>query len=190
MAFALTLFISAGFGLSAPWAALAQEGVEVEVEATEGEAVPPPAITYETTAPAVDNGALDATNLLRETLHLNTIGTYSAGFVLLSYGYIGVLADALGQRVYEPDVVNSMLRETITYLNNANNQLKSYKDHESELSESDLNFLSGISSIIGDLIIEAEALADFASGEDAALDRYNNARKEAWQRIKRILNVK
>ena len=175
--FALALSVPAAIGLSAPVAAMAQDQ-----EDDAPDLLPPPPMSSE-------SGVLDATNLLRETLHLNTIGTYSAGFVLLSYGYIGVLADALGQRVYEADVVNSMLRETITYLNNANNQLKSYKNHENELSESDLNFLSGISGIIGDLIVEAEALADFASGDDAALDRYNNARKEAWQRIKRILKV-
>ncbi|MDR1677572.1 MAG: hypothetical protein LBS44_04185 [Deltaproteobacteria bacterium] len=136
-----------------------------------------------------ESGVLDATNLLRETLHLNTIGTYSAGFVLLSYGYIGVVADALGQRVYEPDVVNSMLRETVVYLNNANNQLKNYKNHQKELSEADLSFLSGISSIIASLIVEAEALADVAAGEEGALQRYNTARLEAWKRIKLILKV-
>jgi hypothetical protein len=172
----LALALGLGAGLPAPRAVWAQDQGQDDILA------PPPR--------AAESGVLDATNLLRETLHLNTIGTYSAGFVLLSYGYIGVLADALGQRIYEPDVVHSMLRETIIYLNNANNQLKSYKNHENELSESDLNFLSSISGIIGDLIIEAEALSEVASGDDSALDRYNAARKEAWQRIKQILKVK
>jgi hypothetical protein len=176
--FALALSVSVAASLSAPGVARAQDP-----EA--GEVLPPPPPGVST-----QSGVLDATNLLRETLHLNTIGTYSAGFVLLSYGYIGVLADALGQRVYEPDVVNSMLRETITYLSNANKQLQNYKNHADELSPSDLNFLSGISGIIVDLILEAEALADFASGEDEALNRYNDARKKAWQSIKSILKVK
>ncbi|MDR2455564.1 MAG: hypothetical protein LBE49_03070, partial [Deltaproteobacteria bacterium] len=52
----------------------------------------------------------------REAHHLNTIGTYSAGFVLQSYGYIGVLADIFSQQIYDPDMVRSMLGETITYL--------------------------------------------------------------------------
>ncbi|MDR1109752.1 MAG: hypothetical protein LBP92_03400 [Deltaproteobacteria bacterium] len=162
--------------------------------AQEAETVPPPALELEapTALPSAngDDGALEATFLLREALHLNTIGTYSAGFVLLSYGYIGVLADVLAQGIYEPDVVHSMLKETITYLNNANNQLKSYNDHDSELSQADLAFLGGISDIIGDLIKEAEALAQFASGSrNEDLASYNEARKESWQGIKRILKV-
>jgi hypothetical protein len=181
----LAFLAVSGFALTPSSLAQSQEDQQEPVGQAQDLVVPPPP-----SEPGTDrSGVLDATQLFRETLHLNTIGTYSAGFVLLSYGYIGVLADALGEQVYTPDMVTSMLKETITYLNNANNQLKNYKNLQNELSDADLRFLSGISTIIGELISEAEALADFASGNEEALENYNKARKRAWQSIKNILDV-
>jgi hypothetical protein len=45
----------------------------------------------------------------RELIHLGALGTYSAGFVLEAYGYIGVLGDMLHYGVYVPDIIRSML---------------------------------------------------------------------------------
>ncbi|MDR1084106.1 MAG: hypothetical protein LBP22_04425 [Deltaproteobacteria bacterium] len=126
----------------------------------------------------------------RESLHLNTIGTYSAGFVLQSFGYIGVLADVLSQGVYEPEMVSSMLGETITFLKNANQQLTLYQDKNLQISQADQKFIIGISEIIRDLTAEAEALSSFAqSRKQEDLERFEAARKQAWAGIKKTLGV-
>jgi hypothetical protein len=126
----------------------------------------------------------------RESLHLNTIGTYSAGFVLQSYGYIGVLADVLSQKVYDSEMVSSMLGETVTFLKNANQQLNLYQDKSLQISQADQQFINGISQIIKELTIEAEALSDFAKSHNQAdLDRFEASRKQAWAGIKKTLGV-
>jgi hypothetical protein len=102
----------------------------------------------------------------RESLHLNTIGTYSAGFVLQAYGYIGVLADVLSKKVYEPERVRSMLGESISFLKNARQQLALYHPDTVQISPGDQAFIDGISSIIKDLIDEAEALSSFSQSLD------------------------
>jgi hypothetical protein len=126
----------------------------------------------------------------REAVHLTTIGTYSAGFVLQSYGYIGVLADMYSQGAYEPDMVRSMLGETITYLNNAKEQLKAYQGQDLQISKGDQAFINGISDIIEDLIAEATALSTFTENRlDSDLASFNNSRQEAWSGIKKTLGV-
>jgi hypothetical protein len=126
-----------------------------------------------------------------EAHHLNTIGTYSAGFVLQSYGYIGVLADIFSQQVYDPDMVRSMLGETITYLNNARNQLLFYQSPDVSLPKADLEFINSIGSIINDLVVEAEALSAFSESlQEADLLRFQEARLNAWAKIKKLLSVK
>jgi hypothetical protein len=129
--------------------------------------------------------------MVREAHHLNTIGTYSAGFVLQSYGYIGVLADVFSQQVYDSDMVRSMLGETITYLNNARNQLLYYQSPDLRLPKADLDFIDSISNIINDLVLEAEALSAFSESlQESDLLRFQDARKSAWSKIKKLLGVK
>jgi hypothetical protein len=126
----------------------------------------------------------------RESLHMNTIGTYSAGFILQSYGYIGLLADVLSNRLYEEDQISSMLNETITFLNKAINQLDLYQNENFQFSSADKQFISGINLILKDLTAEAQALSDFAKSHDKEdLERFNESRKKAWAGIKKTLGV-
>ena len=126
----------------------------------------------------------------KDALHLNTIGAFSAGFVLQSYGYIGVLADVLSQEVYPSAMVRDMLAETINYLRNVNAQLLKYHSGP-PLASGDLEFISAIMEIINHLISEADSLSSFAqtkSKED--LRRYEEARRNAWKSIRRTFNIK
>ncbi|MDR3203391.1 MAG: hypothetical protein LBV23_01410 [Deltaproteobacteria bacterium] len=151
-------------------------------EASAQSAPPPPGLA----APCIPEEVLN-----RERIHLSTIGTYSAGFVLQAYGYIGVLADVLSQGVYEPDIINSMLGETVTYLQNASVQLKKYQGQEMQISKGDQAFINGINSIINDLVQEALALQVFAEKrEDNELKKFNEYREKAWAGIKKTLGVK
>ncbi|UQZ89438.1 hypothetical protein C4J81_09595 [Deltaproteobacteria bacterium Smac51] len=125
----------------------------------------------------------------KDILHLNTIGAFSAGFVIQSYGYIGVLADAMSKGVYEPELVRSMLSETISYLRNVNTQLQKYQSG-SLIASGDRKFIASMMEIISQLIAEAEALSSFAqtkSKEDLA--RYEDARRDAWKNIKKTFGM-
>ncbi|MDR1546085.1 MAG: hypothetical protein LBU12_05115 [Deltaproteobacteria bacterium] len=127
----------------------------------------------------------------REAIHLTTLGTYSAGFVLQSYGYIGILADVLSKDVYGPDVVRSMLGETITYLTNARARLDYYQGQNFTISKEDQKFIDSISEIIQNLIAEAEALSAFTrTRQSDDLKRFDAARLKAWGGIKNTLGVK
>ncbi len=124
-----------------------------------------------------------------DVLHLNTIGSFSAGFVIQSYGYIGVLADAMSKGVYEPELVRSMLSETVSYLRNVNAQLQKYQS-SAIIASGDKKFIATMMEIINQLIAEAEALSAFSqskSKEDLA--RYESAREKAWRNIKKTFGM-
>lgn len=121
----------------------------------------------------------------RESLHLTTIGSFSAGFALQSYGYIGVLADALSKGVYAPDLVISMLGETTGYLRNISAQLKKYQDTPGLVAAGDRKFIASMMEIVNQLIDEAEALSSFARTKNANdLKKFEEARKNAWKNIR------
>jgi len=122
-------------------------------------------------------------------LHLNTIGAFSAGFVLQSYGYIGVLADAMSKDVYSPDLVRTMLDETIIYLRNIRSQLDKYRN-SNLVTQSDLKFLQSMTEIIDLLIAEAQALSSFSKSKSADdLKKFEEARKNAWKNIRKTFSI-
>jgi hypothetical protein len=126
----------------------------------------------------------------RDTLHLNTIGAFIAGFVFQAYGYIGVLADVLSKEVYPPDLVRTMLGETITYMRNVNAQLLKYQSGP-PIAPGDLEFIAAIMEIVNYLIAEAEALSSFIQTKsDNDLRRYDEARNNAWKSIRKTFKVK
>jgi hypothetical protein len=127
----------------------------------------------------------------RELVHLGTLGTYSAGFVLEAYGYIGVLADVLHYGVYEPEVVRSMLGETQIFLRKSLEKLQVYQDGTITVTPDDLKFINGISEILEHLIAEADSLGSYSqtfSKED--YERFKDSRAKAWAGIKLYLGVK
>ena len=129
-------------------------------------------------------GAMD-----KDALHLNTIGAFSAGFVLQSYGYIGVLADAMSKGVYAPELVRSMLAETISYLKNVNAQLTKYQN-SGVIASGDQKFIASMMMIIDQLIAEAEALSSFAQTKsEADLKKFEEARQSAWKNIKKTFGM-
>jgi hypothetical protein len=127
----------------------------------------------------------------REYYHLSLLGTFSAGFVLETYGFIGSLADLLHHGVYEPETVRSMLGETKMFLEKSLDNLRIYQDRTITVSQQDLQFISGIAEITAFLIAEADSLTAYA--ESFSVDdytRYKDARSKAWSSIKQHLGIK
>lgn len=127
----------------------------------------------------------------REQIHLAALGTYSAGFVLEAYGYIGVLADVLHYGVYEPEIVRSMLGETQIFLEKSLERLKIYQTKTVTVSEADLNYINGIGEILANLITEADSLSNYCQSFDKAeFERFKDSRAKAWAGIKLHLGIK
>jgi hypothetical protein len=127
----------------------------------------------------------------REFIHLSMLGTFSAGFVLETYGFIGSLADLLHHGVYEPETVRSMLGETKVFLQKSLDNLRVYQDKTVTVSPKDLQFINGIAEISVYLIAEADSLSAYA--ETFSVDDYNkykDARAKAWSGIKSHLGTK
>jgi hypothetical protein len=127
----------------------------------------------------------------REFVHLSMLGTFSAGFVLETYGFIGSLADLLHHGVYEPETVRSMLGETKVFLQKSLDNLRVYQDKKITVSPRDLQFINGIAEVIVYLIAEAESLQAYAESFDKEdYERYRDARTKAWSGIKLHLGIK
>jgi hypothetical protein len=127
----------------------------------------------------------------REFVHLSMLGTFSAGFVLETYGFIGSLADLLHHGVYEPETVRSMLGETKIFLQKSLDNLRVYQDKTITVSPRDLQFINGISEITAHLITEADSLIAYAESFDIEdYNRYKDARAKAWAGIKLTLGMK
>jgi hypothetical protein len=119
------------------------------------------------------------------------MGTFSAGFVLESYGFIGCLADLLHHGVYEPETVRSMLGETKVFLEKSLANMRIYQDRTITVSPKDLQFINGISEITVYLIAEADSLASYSETFDMEdYRRYKDSREKAWSGIKEHLGIK
>jgi hypothetical protein len=108
---------------------------------------------------------------------------------LQSYGYIGVLADAMSKGVYAPELVRSMLAETVSYLRNVNTQLVKYQTG-GLIAAGDQRFIASMMTIIDQLIAEAEALSSFAQTKgEADLKKFEEARQNAWKNIRKTFGM-
>ncbi|MDR2340682.1 MAG: hypothetical protein LBF40_11245 [Deltaproteobacteria bacterium] len=136
-------------------------------------------------------GQVSDTPAGREFVHLSMLGTFSAGFVLETYGFIGSLADLLHHGVYEPETVRSMLGETKIFLQRSLENLRVYQDRTVTVSPRDLQFINGIAEITAYLISEADSLSAYAESFDKKdYDSYKDARAKAWSGIKLHLGIK
>jgi hypothetical protein len=140
---------------------------------------------------AQDEAGAESSVSERERLDINTIATLSVGLVIQAFGYIGVYGDLLGRDVYEPQLVIQMLGDTVAYLRNAQNQLRLYQDSSLGVNPGDQQYLAEMSAILALLIEEAESLSSFAqTRSESDLQKYRDARDNAWALISKAINVK
>jgi hypothetical protein len=123
----------------------------------------------------------------RERLDSNALATLSVGLVIQSFGYIGAFADLLSKGVYEPEIVRSMLGETVQYLTNAQNVLHQYQNRSVSVSPGDRRYIGEVENILVLLIQEAESLSSFAlSHSEEDLQNYRTSRDKALKLIDKL----
>lgn len=133
------------------------------------------------TAPAVIPAA-------SEDIYLETIGGLGGSQMYITYAYIGVTADAYSKEIYPAGQVKAMMGQTKDMLRKVLPLLRSVQ--QTGLEESDREFLNSMIEVYGLLETEAEALSAFVSShEKKDLERYDQARKEAWPKIKKLLGL-
>lgn len=143
---------------------------------------------------AADQNALlvasaDTSPAGQASLYLETVGVFGGSYMYMTYSYIGVIADAYSKNIYPASHVKIMMDETVRFLTRLLGMLQ--KVQASNIGDKDRMFLQSMIEIYDLLRTESEALAAFTSSNDRAdVERYDQARKKAWPKIKQVLGIK
>ena len=125
----------------------------------------------------------------QENKYLEALGGFGGSYIYMTYAYIGVTADAYSKNIYKAAQVKVMMDESVNMLSNLVKMLE--KVQTSQIVENDRKFIDSMKEILGLLKIEAEALSAFAASNDPKdVERYDQARKTAWSKIKQLLGIK
>ncbi|MEW5721830.1 MAG: hypothetical protein AB1896_01895 [Thermodesulfobacteriota bacterium] len=117
---------------------------------------------------------------------LEAVGVLSAGYVYMTYGFIGAAGDAYSKGSYTSEQVQSMMKETSALLDTVGQKLGGL----SNLTAEDETSVASIVRICLLLKSEAEGLSAYvASNSQADLDQFNRSRDKAWQLIKQLLGL-
>ncbi|MBU2552412.1 MAG: hypothetical protein KKB20_28625 [Proteobacteria bacterium] len=123
------------------------------------------------------------------SIYLETIGGFAHNYLYMTYAYIGVTADAYAKEIYPASYVKRMMGDTVRTLDILARKLQTVQ--ETNLEEEDRKAIEYIVETFGLLKEEAEALAALVeSGDQTALDRYDQARKKARDHLKRVQQMK
>ncbi|MDY6852701.1 MAG: hypothetical protein SV487_11600 [Thermodesulfobacteriota bacterium] len=122
-------------------------------------------------------------------VYLEAIGGFGGSYMYMTYAYIGVTADAYSKNIYPAGQVKAMMDETVKMLRKLVKSLGRVRT--TNIVESDRKYIDSMIEIFDLLRLEAEALSAFASSNDRAdVEKYDQARKKVWPRIKRLLGIK
>ena len=123
-----------------------------------------------------------------DNIYLETVGGFSGSYIYTTYAYIGATADAYAKDIYPASQVKVMMDEKVQMIKNLVTQLQAVQ--ATNIVAEDKQFISSMIEILTLLQVEAESLASFASTNDQAdVERYDQARKQAWPKIKKLLGI-
>ena len=123
------------------------------------------------------------------TVYIETIGTFSGSYIFMTYGYIGVVADAYSKDIYKSRQVRDMMDEKVVFLNKLVESLRGVQ--QTNIDQNDREFIEAMIEILNLLKKEAESLSAFAASNDPEdVKRFDQARQEAWSQIKKVFGVK
>ena len=121
-------------------------------------------------------------------LYLETIGGFGGSYIYLSYAYIGATADAYAKNIYPASQVKTMMEEKVSMIKHLAEML--HQVQNTNIEENDKQFVASMLDILDLLRQEAESLAAFAeSNNPSDVERYEDARKKAWPKIKKLLGI-
>ncbi|MEW5723000.1 MAG: hypothetical protein AB1896_07835 [Thermodesulfobacteriota bacterium] len=123
-----------------------------------------------------------------DNVYIDTIGALSGSYIYMTYGYIGVVADAYSKDLYEAGQIKHMMEEKVTFINKLVQSLRQVQG--TNLAQTDREFIEAMIEILDLLKQEAESLAAFATSNDPAeVEHFDQVRQEAWSQIKKVFGV-
>ncbi|MBS0266559.1 MAG: hypothetical protein JSS02_31805 [Planctomycetes bacterium] len=132
---------------------------------------------------AQDEDSDDATPA--EVSQLEAIGGLSMVTARNTYLLIGVTADAYAKKAYKADRVQSIMKSVIPQLDAVSSQLRKLQD--SDLSEANDDFITGIVGVYSRLKRQARALSKYvAKPDEATLKDYEQARTSALAALEKL----
>jgi hypothetical protein len=121
-------------------------------------------------------------------IYLETVGGFGGSYIYMTYAYIGVTADAYSKDIYQAGQVQVMMDEKVGMIENLIKLLQRVQG--TELAPEDKAFVESMVDILELLKVEAQSLSAFAVSRDPSdVERYEQARNEAWPRIKKLLGI-
>jgi len=134
-------------------------------------------------------GTVSAEGAPEDNVYLEAIGGFGGSYMYMTYAYIGVTADAYSKDIYTASQVKVMMEETVGMLQKLVKTLQTIR--ATNIVDSDKNYLDSMIEVYNLLKLEAESLAAFVSSNDRTdVEKYEQARKQAWPRIKKLLGIK
>jgi hypothetical protein len=124
-----------------------------------------------------------------EKLFLETIGGFCGNYIYTTYAYIGAVADLYAKDMYPASEVKVMMDQNVQMIDKLSVQLELVRD--ANISDNDRKFIINLIDILSLLKSEAEGLSAFtASKSPDDLDRYDQARKKVYPKMKKLLGMK
>ena len=123
-----------------------------------------------------------------DALYLQTIGGLVGPYVYTSYAYIGATADAFAKDLYPASQVKTMMDEQVKMINHLLDMIQ--KVQATKIAENDRKFLGHMLEVLELLKSEAQSLSAFAVSKNPQdLEKYDQARKTVWPKIKNTLGI-
>jgi hypothetical protein len=123
-----------------------------------------------------------------DALYLQTIGGLVGPYVYTSYAYIGATADAFAKAMYPASQVKTMMDEQVKMINHLLDMIQ--KVQATKIAENDRKFLGSMLEVLELLKSEAQSLSAFAVSKNPQdLEKYDQARKTVWPKIKNTLGI-
>jgi hypothetical protein len=146
-------------------------------------------LIYPSWLPAQDKAPAKKDAGAEKSLLLETLGTLAGGHLYQTYLNIGFMADGKAEGIYEEKDVQQILTSVLALMDTLDKKLDQLL--KLDLNKDDREGIEQIRKLSGLLKLQADELqAYWKSGDKARADKYEKTRKEAWEGISKLLDLK
>ena len=126
----------------------------------------------------------------REKKLLETIGSFSAGFLYNTYGLIGSISVGYIHKVYSKEDAYDLLEAQKKLADNMNKMLARSQADSIFQDQKDISYIRDVTEIIGGLKRQALLIQEYTrSRKQKELDAYEEQRKKNWTAISTLMGI-
>lgn len=127
---------------------------------------------------------------VKEKKLLETFGGFSAAFLYNTYGMIGGIGDAYGQKAYDAETVNDLMDAQVKLIENLVKLVGTIENDSILSEEKDQHYAKGLIEILNGLKMQARLLQDYVRKKSRQKsDEYEEQGKKNWSAISRLMGV-